>query len=144
MPISAGDTAWVLAATALVMLMTPGVGFFYGGLVRRKNIISMIALSFVSFALISVQWVLYGYSLAFGPDVGGIIGNLNFIGLNGVSLVPTGTSTIPPLLFMMFQLTFAAVTLAILTSVFAERVKLSSFVVFGLLWSTFVYDPIAH
>jgi Amt family ammonium transporter len=144
MPVNAGDTAWVLAATALVMLMTPGVGFFYGGLVRRKNIISMIALSFVAFALISIQWVLYGYSLAFGPDIGGIIGGLSFIGLNGVGLTPTGTATIPPLVFMMFQLVFATVTLAILTSVFAERVKLSSFIIFGLLWSTLVYDPLAH
>jgi Amt family ammonium transporter len=144
MPINAGDTAWILTSTALVMLMTPGVGFFYGGLVRRKNIISMIALSFVAFALISVQWVLYGYSLAFGPDIGGIIGGLSFVGLGGVGLEPAGTSTIPPLVFMMFQLVFATVTLAILTSVFAERVKLSSFIVFGLLWSTLVYDPLAH
>ena len=112
MPINAGDTAWVLVATALVMLMTPGVGFFYGGLVRRKNIISMIALSFVAFALISIQWVLYGYSLAFGPDIGGIVGGLSFIGLNGVGLEPAGTATIPPLVFMMFQLVFATVTLA--------------------------------
>jgi len=144
MPVNAGDTAWILAATALVMLMTPGVGFFYGGLVRRKNIISMIALSFVSFAIISIQWILYGYSLAFGPDVHGLIGNLDFIGLNGVGFDPIGAGTIPSLAFMMFQMVFAAVTLAILTSVFAERVKLSSFVVFGLLWSTLVYDPIAH
>ena len=144
MPINAGDTAWVLASTALVMLMTPGVGFFYGGLVRRKNIISMIALSFVSFAIISIQWVLYGYSLVFGPDMHGIIGGLNFIGLNGVGMAPAGSSTIPSLAFMMFQLVFATVTLAILTSVFAERVKLSSFIVFGILWSTLVYDPIAH
>src|SRR5208337_1316009 len=106
MPINAGDTAWVLASTALVMLMTPGVGFFYGGLVRRKNIISMIALSFVSFAIISIQWVLYGYSLVFGPDMHGIIGGLNFIGLNGVGMAPAGSSTIPSLAFMMFQLVF--------------------------------------
>jgi Amt family ammonium transporter len=126
------------------MLMTPGVGFFYGGLVRRKNIISMIALSFISFAIISIQWVLYGYSLVFGPDMHGLIGGLNFIGLNGVGMTPAGNMTIPALAFMMFQLVFATVTLAILTSVFAERVKLSSFLVFGILWSTFVYDPIAH
>ncbi len=144
MPINAGDTAWIIAATALVMLMTPGVGFFYGGLVRRKNIISMIALSFVAFALISVQWVLYGYSLAFGADAGGLIGGLDYIFLRGVGLEPAGSSTIPPMLFMLFQMVFATVTLAILTSVFAERVRLSSFIVFGLLWSTFVYDPIAH
>jgi Amt family ammonium transporter len=144
MPINAGDTAWIIAASALVMLMTPGVGFFYGGLVRRKNIISMIALSFIAFALVSVQWVLYGYSLAFGPDVGGIIGGLNNICLQGIGMEPTGSTTIPPMLFMLFQMTFATVTLAILTSVFAERVKLSSFIVFGLLWTTLVYDPIAH
>jgi|SRR5271157_193687 len=144
MPINAGDTAWILAATALVMLMTPGVGFFYGGLVRRKNIISMIALSFVSFALISIQWILVGYSLVFGPDIHGIIGGLDFIGLNGVGMTAVGNSTIPALAFMAFQMVFAAVTLAILTSVFAERVKLSSFIIFGLLWSTLVYDPIAH
>jgi Amt family ammonium transporter len=86
MAINAGDTAWLLASTALVMLMTPGVGFFYGGLVRRKNLVSMITLSLVAFALISVQWVLYGYSLAFGPDIGGIIGGLNFVGLNGIGM----------------------------------------------------------
>ena len=144
MPISGADTAWVLASTALVMLMTPGVGFFYGGLVRRKNIISMIALSFVSFALISIQWILYGYSLAFGPDVHGIIGNLDFVALKNVGYTAMANTTIPSMAFMMFQLVFATVTLAILTSVFAERVKLSSFIVFGLLWSTLVYDPIAH
>ncbi len=147
MAIDAGNTAWILAATALVMLMTPGVGFFYGGLVRRKNIISMIALSFISFALISIQWILIGYSLVFGTDIGGVIGGLDHIGLNGIgieaSTVP-GAGTVPALAFMMYQLVFAAVTLAILTSVFAERVKLSSFLVFGLLWSTLVYDPIAH
>lgn len=144
MPISGADTAWVLASTALVMFMTPGVGFFYGGLVRRKNIISMIALSFVSFALISMQWILYGYSLAFGPDVHGIIGNLDFVGLKNVGYAAMANTTIPSMAFMMFQLVFATVTLAILTSVFAERVKLSSFIIFGLLWSTLVYDPIAH
>jgi Amt family ammonium transporter len=147
MAINAGDTAWLLISTALVMLMTPGVGFFYGGLVRRKNLISMITLSLVAFALISIQWVLYGYSLAFGPDIGGIIGSFNFIGLNGIGLgagtVP-GTSGVPALLYMIFQMVFATVTLAIVTSVFAERVKLSSFIIFGLLWSTLVYDPLAH
>jgi Amt family ammonium transporter len=147
MAINSGDTAWLLASTALVMIMTPGVGFFYGGLVRRKNLVSMITLSLVAFALISVQWVLYGYSLAFGPDIGGIIGGLNFVGLKGIGLdastVP-GTSGVPALLYMIFQLVFATVTLAIVTSVFAERVKLSSFIIFGLLWSTLVYDPLAH
>jgi Amt family ammonium transporter len=139
-----GDTAWVLVATALVMLMTPGVGFFYGGMVRRKNVISMIALSFVVFALVSIQYVLLGYTLSFGPDVLGFIGNLNFLGLNGVGMEAMAGQTIPSLLYMMFQLVFATVTLAILTSVFAERVKLSAFIIFGLLWTTLVYDPIAH
>ncbi|MGA9140769.1 MAG: ammonium transporter, partial [Methanocella sp.] len=144
MPIDTGNTAWVLVSIALVMLMTPGVGLFYGGLVRRKNIVSMIALSFVAFALISLLWVLFGYSLAFGSDIGGVIGGLNFLGLNGVGLDPIGSMTIPALTFAMFQMMFATVTLAILTSVFAERVKLSSFIVFGLLWTTLVYAPVAH
>lgn len=144
MVLNTGDTAWVLAATALVMLMTPGVGFFYGGMVRKKNVISMIALSFIVFAMVSIQWVLLGYSLAFGSDISGFIGNLNFLGLHGVGLNPSGNSTIPALLFMVFQLVFATVTLAILTSVFAERVKLTGFIVFGLLWTTLVYDPLAH
>jgi ammonium transporter, Amt family len=125
------------------MLMTPGVGFFYGGLVRKKNFISMISLSFIAFALVSIQWVLLGYSLAFGNDVSGILGNLQFVGLNGVSMT-TGDAGYPPLLFMIFQLTFAAVTVAIVTSGLAERVKLSSFILFSLLWTTLVYDPIAH
>jgi ammonium transporter, Amt family len=143
-PIDTGNTAWVLASTALVMLMTPGVGFFYGGLVRRKNIVSMIALSFVAFALISLMWVLFGYSLVFGSDIGGVIGGLNFLGLNTVGLEPYGSTTIPALTFALFQMMFATVTLAILTSVFAERVKLSAFIVFGLLWVTLVYAPVAH
>jgi Amt family ammonium transporter len=144
MVLDSGDTAWILASTALVMLMTPGVGFFYGGMVRRKNVISMIALSFIVFALVSIQWVLYGYSLSFGPDIGGIIGGLDLAGLMGVGQAPAGASTIPQLAFMMYQLVFATVTLAILTSVFAERVKISAFLVFGLLWTTLVYDPLAH
>ena len=144
MVLDSGDTAWILAATALVMLMTPGVGFFYGGMVRRKNVISMIALSFIAFALVSIQWVLFGYSLSFGPDISGLIGGLGLAGLIGVGQDPSGTSTIPALAFMMYQLVFATVTLAILTSVFAERVKISAFLVFGLLWTTLVYDPLAH
>jgi Amt family ammonium transporter len=135
--------AWLITATALVMLMTPGVGFFYGGLVRKKNFISMISLSFIAFALVSIQWIMIGYTFAFGQDAGGFIGNLGNLGLNGVGM-NTGTAGYPPLLYMIFQLTFAAVTVAIVTSGLAERVKLSSFVLFTLLWSTFVYDPIAH
>ncbi len=127
------------------MLMTPGVGFFYGGMVRRKNVIAMIALSFIAFALVSLQWVLWGYSLAFGPDIQGFVGGLSALGLAGVGMAAGPFApTIPSLAYMVFQLVFATVTLAILTSVFAERVKLSSFLIFGLLWTTLVYDPLAH
>jgi len=145
MVLDTGATAWILAATALVMIMTPGVGFFYGGLVRRKNLISMITLSFVALALVSIQWVTVGYTLAFGPDIGGFIGGLEYLGLNNVGMEPGPYSAaIPGLLFMVFQLVFAAVTVAIITSGFAERIKFSSFLIFGLLWTTIVYDPLAH
>ncbi len=141
MALDSGDTAFILICTALVMLMTPGVGFFYGGLVRRKNLISMVALSFVVFSIVTLQWVFFGYSLAFGPDISGIIGSFTFIGLEGVGTTGDG---IPDLLFMVFQMVFAAIALAIVTSAVAERVKLSAFIVFGLLWTTLIYDPIAH
>jgi Amt family ammonium transporter len=145
MAIDSGATAWILASTALVMIMTPGVGLFYGGLVRRKNFINMITLSFVAFALVSIQWVLIGYSLAFGPDVGGFIGNLQYLGLNGVGMDPGPYSAaIPGLLYMVFQLVFATVTMAIVTSGFAERIKFSAYLVFALIWTTIVYDPLAH
>jgi Amt family ammonium transporter len=143
MALDTGVTCWLMVSAILVMLMTPGVGFFYGGLVRKKNFISMIALSFVSLALVSVQWILIGYSLAFGPDVGGIIGNLNYLGLAGVS-ADAGAGTYPPLVFMMFQLFFAAVTITIVTSAVAERIRFSSFIVFCLVWLTLVYCPLAH
>jgi Amt family ammonium transporter len=139
--IDSGDTAFILICTALVMLMTPAVGLFYGGMVRGKNFISMIALAFIAFALVSIQWVVCGYSLAFRPDIGGFIGGLDYIALNGVGMTGDG---IPDLLFMVFQLVFAGLTLAILTSGVAERIKLSAFIVFGLLWTTLVYDPLAH
>ena len=145
MVINSGDTAWVLAATALVMIMTPGVGFFYGGLLRNKSVVSMMGLSFLAFAMVSVQWVLFGYSLSFGPDVSGFVGGLNYVLLNGVGLDPgVWANNIPALAHMIFQLVFATVTLAILTSCVAERVKFSSFIVLGLLWTTLVYDPLAH
>jgi Amt family ammonium transporter len=145
MAIDSGATAWILASTALVMIMTPGVGLFYGGLVRKKNFINMITLSFVAFALVSIQWVLFGYSLAFGPDVGGFIGNLQYIGLNNVGIEPGPYSpVIPGLLYMVFQLVFATVTMAIVTSGFAERIKFSSYLVFAAIWTTIVYDPLAH
>ena len=140
---SGSAIAWLITASALVMLMTPGVGFFYGGLVRKKNFISMISLSFVAFALVSIQWIFVGYTLSFGSDVSRLIGNLGNLGLNGVSM-NTGEVGYPPLLFMLFQMTFAAVAVAIVTSGLAERVKLSSFIIFSLLWTTLVYDPIAH
>ena len=143
MALDTGTTAWLLASTALVMLMTPGVGFFYGGLVRRKNFISMVALSFIVFALVSIQWVVFGYSLAFGQDIGGFIGDLQFAGLQGIGM-EAGDQGYPPLLFVAFQLVFAAIAMAIVTSGFAERVKLSAFLVFALLWTTLVYDPLAH
>jgi Amt family ammonium transporter len=143
MTLDTGTTAWLLTATALVMLMTPGVGFFYGGLVRRKNFISMVALSFIVFALVSIQWVLFGYSLSFGGDIGGFIGNLDFAGLSGIGM-EAGDAGYPPILFVAFQGVFAAIAMAIVTSGFAERVKLSSFILFALLWTTLVYDPLAH
>jgi len=149
MAIDSGATAWILASTALVMLMTPAVGFFYGGLVRRKNFISMITLCFVAFALVSIQWVVVGYSLAFGNDptssLNGFIGNLQYLGLNNVGMEPGPFSpAIPGLLYMVFQLVFATVTMAIVTSGIAERVKFSAYLVFALLWTTIVYDPLAH
>jgi Amt family ammonium transporter len=134
--------AWLLCATALVMLMTPGVGFFYGGLVRKKNFISMVALSFIAFALVCIQWIFIGYTLAFGGDAGGFVGNLEYFGLNNVPF--ESSAAYPPMLFMMYQLTFAAVTLAIVTSGMAERIKLSAFLIFALIWVTLVYSPVAH
>jgi Amt family ammonium transporter len=139
--IDSGDTAFIIICTAMVMLMTPGVGLFYGGMVRSKNIISMVAMAFIAFAIVSIQWVTIGYSLAFGPDIAGFIGGLDHMFLAGVGLDGDG---IPDMLFMMFQMVFAGITLAILTSGVAERIKLSSFIVLGLLWTTFVYDPLAH
>ncbi|OPX62758.1 MAG: putative ammonium transporter [Methanoregula sp. PtaU1.Bin006] len=143
MTMDTGVTCWLMVSALLVMLMTPGVGLFYGGLVRKKNFISMIALSFVSLALASIHWVLIGYSLAFGPDIGGIIGDLDFLGLSGVS-ADAGSGMYPQLVFMVFQLFFAAVTITIVTSAVAERIKLSSYIVFCLAWLTVVYCPLAH
>ncbi len=139
--IDSGATAFILICTALVMLMTPAVGLFYGGLVRRKNFISMIALAFTAFPLVSIQWIVCGYSLAFGTDIGGLIGGPDHIFLQGVGIEGDG---IPDLLFMVFQMVFAGLALAIVTSGVAERIKISSFIVFGLLWTTLVYDPLAH
>jgi Amt family ammonium transporter len=144
--INAGDTAWVLAAAALVMIMTPGVGLFYGGMVRSKNVSTIINQSIIILGLVSVQWILFGYSLAFGTDVGGVIGGLNFVGLKGVGYAPNPAyaGTIPQLVYMIFQAMFAIVTPALIIGAFAERVRLRALVIFTLLWATFVYDPIAH
>lgn len=144
--IDAGDTAWVLTAAALVMLMTPALGFFYGGLVRQKNALATIMHSFCILALISVQWVLWGYSLAFGPDKGGVIGGLEWLGLIDVGQEPNATysKTIPHLAYMVFQMMFAVITPALITGAFAERIRFKVFVLFTLLWATLVYAPIAH
>ncbi len=144
--VDSGDTAWVLASAALVMIMTPALGLFYGGMVRKKNALSTIMFSFVILALISVQWVLYGYSLSFGPDVGHVIGNLDWLGLNGVGQAPNTdyAATIPALAYMIFQAMFAIITVALISGAFVERIKFKAFLVFSLLWATLVYDPIAH
>jgi ammonium transporter, Amt family len=143
--VSAGDTAWLLMSAALVMLMTPALGFFYGGLVRRKNVLATIMHSFFILCLISVQWVLWGYTLAFGPDVGGIIGNLDWAVLRGVGQEPGPYApTVPHQGYMVFQMMFAVITPALITGAFAERKRFKAFVVFTLLWATFVYDPVAH
>jgi Amt family ammonium transporter len=146
--IDSGDTAWMLAATALVMIMLPGLALFYGGLVRRKNVLSTIMHSFFGLALVSVVWVIVGFSLAFGPDVGGLglIGGLDYVGFANVGLVPSTVyaTTIPFLLFAAFQLMFAAITPALITGAFAERKRFGAFVLFTILWSVVVYSPIAH
>ncbi len=138
------DTAWMLIATALVMMMTPTLAFFYGGLVRKKNVLSVLMQSMIILGVISLQWVLFGYSLAFGPDVGGIIGNLDYAGLSGVTLKPLEGHKIPHMLFMMFQMMFAVITPALIIGAFVERIKFSGFLLFTVLWSTFIYDPMAH
>jgi len=144
--IDTGDTAWILISTALVMLMTPGLALFYGGMVRGKNVLGTIMQSFVAISLISVQWILIGYSLSFGPDINGLIGSLDWIGLRGVGIEPNPdyAPTIPHMAFMMYQAMFAVITPALITGAFAERMKFSAYLLFILLWSTIVYDPVAH
>jgi Amt family ammonium transporter len=145
---NSGDTAWILMSTALVLLMTiPGLAFFYGGLVRRKNVLSILMQCFIITCVISLQWVLFGYSLSFGPDAGGgIIGSLKWAGLNFVGSQPNPdyAATIPHSVFMIFQCMFAVITPALIIGAFAERMKFSAFLIFTILWATFVYDPIAH
>ena len=144
--IDTGDTAWILVSAALVMLMTPGLAMFYGGMVRRKNVLGTIMHSFIAIALVSVQWILFGYSLAFGPDVKGLIGGLDWAGLAGVGAAPNAdyAATVPHLAFMAYQMMFAVITPALISGAFAERMKFSAYLVFSLLWTTVVYDPVAH
>ena len=146
--IDKGDTAWMLTSSALVLMMTiPGLFLFYGGLVRRKNVLGTIMHSFIIVALITIQWALWGYSLAFAPDAGGgWIGSLQWVGLNGVGPEPNAdyAATIPHAAFMIYQMMFAIITPALITGAFAERIKFGSFLVFIILWATFIYDPLAH
>ena len=145
---NSGDTAWVLASSALVLLMTvPALAFFYGGLVRRKNVLSLLMQCFIILCVISLQWILYGYSLTFSPDTGiGIIGGFDWVGLRGVGGQPNPdyAATIPHSVFMIFQCMFAVITPALIVGAFAERIKFSAFLLFTILWATFVYDPLGH
>ncbi len=145
--IDSGDNAWMLTSSAFVLLMTaPGLALFYGGLVRSKNVLNLLMQSFIMIGLISVQWVLWGYSLAFGPDKGHVIGSLAWLGLHGVGSAPNAdyAPTIPHQTFMIYQCMFAVITPALITGAFAERMKFSAFFLFSLLWATLVYDPLAH
>jgi Amt family ammonium transporter len=141
--LNTGDTAWILVSTALVMLMTPGVALFYGGMVRKKNLISTLMMSFSVLALISILWVVFGYTLAFGPDIAGFIGGLDFLGLNGVGMEAT-KYTVPDLLYMMFQGVFAIITVALITGAVVERIKFSTLMVFAVVWLALIYGPVAH
>jgi Amt family ammonium transporter len=149
-PIDSGNTAWMLAASAMVLFMTPGLGFFYGGLTRNKNVLGTIMQSFITTGVVAVIWVTVGYSLAFGPDWHGLIGNFDWIGLKDVGQAPGGPNGavygvgIPHLLFMVFQMMFAIITPALITGAFAERAKFGPFLIFTALWSLLVYVPVAH
>ncbi len=140
--LNTGDTAWLLVSSALVLLMTPALALFYGGMVRRKNVLSTIMHSMAAIPILSVKWALFGYSLAFGPDHGGLIGGLDYVGLRGVPGTLHGT--VPTLAFCAFQMMFAVITPALISGAFAERMKFSAYIVFILVWSTLVYDPVAH
>jgi len=146
MKIDTGDTAWILMSSALVMLMTPGLALFYGGMVRSKNVLGTIMQSFIALGVITVQWVLYGYSLAFGPDLAHLIGSLEWVGLRGVGLdpFPEYSTAVPHQAFMIFQMMFAVITPALITGAIAERFKFKTYLLFLVLWATFVYDPLAH
>jgi ammonium transporter, Amt family len=141
------DVAWVLTSTALVMLMTPALAFFYGGLVRRKNLVSTLVQCIAIFAVVSLVWFFWGYSLVFGSSVGGVIGNLSLVGLNGININTVNSAYaagIPEILFFAFQLKFAAITPALIIGACAERIRFKSLLIFVILWSTLVYSPIAH
>lgn len=142
--LNAADSVFVFLSTVLVMLMTPALALFYGGLVKSKNVLSTTMHSYASIAIVSIQWILIGYTLSFGSDLNGIIGQFDFLGLKGVGFKPLDGQTIPHGIFMMFQLMFAALTVALISGAFAERMRFSAFVLFALLWTTFVYDPVAH
>jgi len=143
--VNAGDTAWVLTASALVLAMIiPGLALFYGGMVRSKNVLSTMMHSFIAICIVSVVWVFWGYSLAFAPDMGGVIGGFQWLGLIGVGPEPVEGSTIPHLAFMVFQLMFAGITVALISGAIAERMKFSAFFLFTILWVTFIYAPLAH
>ncbi len=145
-PISSGDTAFILASAGLVLLMTPALGLFYGGMVRNKNVLATIMQSLIMIAIISFEWVFVGYSLSFGPDVGGFIGDLSWFGLRGVGTAPSPTyaTTIPQLVFMIYQCMFAIITPALITGAFAERMRFGPFIIFSLLWAVVVYNPVCH
>ena len=136
------DTLWILVASAMVLLMTPGLALFYAGMARRKNVLATMMQSYFILCLIIVQWIVIGYSLSFGDDIMGIVGSLNYVMLSGVGMEANGS--IPHLLFMVFQGMFAAITVALITGGFAERMKFSAVVLFALLWATFIYDPLCH
>ena len=143
---SVGDIAWISTATALVMLMTPALGFFYAGLVRKKNLVSTLVQCLIIFAISSLIWTFWGYSLTFGNSIGGFIGDLSLVGLNHIEIntISVYAPQIPELLFFAFQLKFAAITPALIIGAFAERIKFSSLLIFTVLWSTFIYSPVAH
>ena len=146
MSVNAGDTAWILASSALVLLMTPGLALFYGGMARRKNLLSTIMMSFAIMGLVAVIWALWGYTLSFGEDRGSFIGAFNFFGLMNVGAEASDTyaTTIPHLAFMAFQGMFAVITVALITGAVVERIKFSSLMIFSALWVTLVYAPVCH
>ncbi|MFZ5426888.1 MAG: ammonium transporter [Thermodesulfobacteriota bacterium] len=143
---NAADTAFILISAALVLLMTPGLGLFYGGMVRSKNVLATLMHSYVLIGLISIEWAILGYSMAFGADIGGLVGGMDFFNLAGVGQTPheTYANTVPHLAFMVFQMMFAVITPALISGAFAERIKFSAFLLFSLIWAIVIYNPLAH